>query len=246
MAAKAKKGGAAPTTSADKPTRWRRRAAERPGEIVAAAKALFAERGFERTRMEDVAARAGVTKATVYLYFADKERLFEAVVREALTANIDRLEAIALAYDGSTESLLRMMATMLEGILETSFPAIVKMIVAEADAFPGLAKLYVDLVMNRGFRLMERIVRRGVERGELRDVDPAAVTPLVVAPFLVLAIWKQSFGRHSSLMPPAHDVIRAHVDVLVRGLAASGPVDEPAPRARPPRARRVDGRTRAR
>ena len=49
-------------------TRWRRRKEARPDEILAAALASFAERGFAATRLEDVAARAGVSKGTLYLY----------------------------------------------------------------------------------------------------------------------------------------------------------------------------------
>lgn len=240
MPAGTKKKRAAP--AAAQPKRWRRRAAERPGEIVAAAAELFVERGYERTRMEDVAARAGVTKATVYLYFADKGRLFEAVVRHAMSPNVDRLEALVAAYDGSTPALLRTIATLLEGVLESGFSAMAKVVVTESSAFPELAKSYVELVMSRGFRLLEAVVRRGVERGDLRAVDPRATTPLVVAPFLVLGLWRHTLGRHSDLMPPARDVIAAHVEVLLRGLAAA---PEPAPRARA-RSARVDGRRRPR
>ena len=49
--------------------RWHRRKEARPGEIVAAALDVFVERGFEATKLADVARRAGVTKGTVYLYF---------------------------------------------------------------------------------------------------------------------------------------------------------------------------------
>lgn len=235
MAVKARRPGA---RAAEARPKWRRRAAERPGEIVAAAAALFAERGFERTRMEDVAARAGVTKATVYLYFADKERLFEAVVREAMAPNLDRIEAFVADHDGSAAAMVRMIATMLEGVLESGFPALAKMIVAESSAFPALAKLYVDLVMSRGFRLVESQLRRGIDRGEFRAVDTRATTPLFVAPFLMLGLWRHAFGRTSDLMPPAREVIAAHVDVLLRGLA---PDAAPAPRR--PRVERR-GRTR--
>src|SRR6516165_5711893 len=75
-------------------TRWRRRKEDRPGEILAAALACFAERGFAATRLEDVARRAGVTKGTLYLYFPNKEELFKAVVRQAVVANIVLGEAL--------------------------------------------------------------------------------------------------------------------------------------------------------
>jgi AcrR family transcriptional regulator len=52
--------------------RWRRRKTARPAEILSAALASFAEHSFAATRLDDVAARAGVTKGTLYLYFRNK------------------------------------------------------------------------------------------------------------------------------------------------------------------------------
>src|SRR6516225_5714642 len=69
--------------------RWRRRKEARPGEILDAALACFAEHGFAATRLEDVAHRAGVTKGTLYLYFPNKEELFKAVVAQALVPNLN-------------------------------------------------------------------------------------------------------------------------------------------------------------
>src|ERR671925_266948 len=89
------------------PARWRRRKDARPGEILAAALACFAERGFAATRLDEVAGRAGVTKGTVYLYFPSKEELFKAVVREALLPNIRRFEELAAVPTDSPAALLR-------------------------------------------------------------------------------------------------------------------------------------------
>ena len=72
-----------------KQPRWQRRAEERPGEICAAALDVFAEKGFAAARLDEIARRAGVSKGTLYLYFKDKEELFRAVVRSAVTPNID-------------------------------------------------------------------------------------------------------------------------------------------------------------
>jgi AcrR family transcriptional regulator len=64
--------------------RWTRRKEERPAELMAAALDLFVERGYAATRLDDVAARAGVSKGTLYLYFSSKEELFEAVIRSGI------------------------------------------------------------------------------------------------------------------------------------------------------------------
>src|SRR3954470_4467084 len=61
------------------------RAAERRDAILAAALDEFAVQGFAAARLDDVAKRAGVAKGTIYLYFADKETLFQELIRTQLT-----------------------------------------------------------------------------------------------------------------------------------------------------------------
>ena len=65
------------------------------------------ERGYAATRLEDVAARAGVSKGTLYLYFASKEALFKAVVREGLVPALERGERMLEEHQGSAADLLR-------------------------------------------------------------------------------------------------------------------------------------------
>src|SRR3989454_10544736 len=89
-----------PSKRQSKP-RWKRRKDARPGEIVAAALEVFGERGFAATKLADVARRAGVTKGTVYLYFASKEALFKAGGRETMVPVIARGEAFARAFTGT-------------------------------------------------------------------------------------------------------------------------------------------------
>ena len=100
-------------------TRWRRRKEARPDEILAAALASFAERGFAATRLEDVAARAGISKGTLYLYFGGKEELFEAVVRAMLLPNLEQLEALAATYEGPSAKLLERLLLTITGVLSS-------------------------------------------------------------------------------------------------------------------------------
>jgi AcrR family transcriptional regulator len=202
------------------PKRWERRKDARPAEIVAAALQLFADRGFAATRLEDVATVAGVSKGTVYLYFESKEQLFEAVVREAIAPNIERAEALVDAFEGPTPELLRTLFELLAAALETPLTGVMKLLVAESGNFPQLARLYADLVLRRAFRLIERILERGMARGEFRRLDPHSTVPLVMAPVLLLAMWKHSFGAHSDLVLDRRAVLEAHRENLLRGLAA--------------------------
>lgn len=93
-----------PTANA-KPRQRRKEA--RPAEVSAAALELFVEKGFAATRLDDIAARAGVSKGTLYLYFDNKEALFEAVIREGVLPLVDRDEAMVASHHGSAFELLR-------------------------------------------------------------------------------------------------------------------------------------------
>jgi AcrR family transcriptional regulator len=204
--------------------KWERRSDARPAELIAAALRCFAERGFAATRLEDVAAIAGVSKATVYLYFENKERLFEAVVRTAITPTMDRAYALVEAYQGTTPDLVRTLLGIMNTTLDTQFPAIAKLVISESGNFPELARLWADVVLRRGFALVRRIVARGIERGEFRAVDPMVAAQLIMAPVVVLAIWEHSFGKHTEIQLDRKAVLTEHAETILRGLAAPEPV----------------------
>jgi AcrR family transcriptional regulator len=209
-------------------TRWRRRKEARPGEILEAALACFAERGFAATRLEDVAARAGITKGTLYLYFPSKEELFKAVVRSALLPTIEHLEAEAAA-EGSTADLFRKFVQRWGELVGTPVSALPKLVLAEAGNFPELARFYLEEVVRRGLRLVGSVLRRGIGRGEIRPVDVEHTAFCAVAPVLFSVLWKHSLGRFDDRPLDATALFRTHLDLFLRGLRP----DPPAPMALP-------------
>ena len=220
------------------PRRTRRKDA-RPGEIVTAALAAFAERGFAATRLGDIAARAGISKGTLYLYFATKEDLFRAAVRRDLLPNLEAMEALAAAHTGPSAALLRAIATRSLALIDSEAAAIPRLVLAEAGNFPTLARFYADEVAARGLRLISGILARGMARGEFRPLDPMALTPVFFAPILSMLLWRGSLGRHAALGLDPQQVIAAHLDVLLRGLAADAspsPLEASPPGASPPKA----------
>ena len=197
----------------------RRRKDARPSEILAAALALFGEKGFAATRLEDVAARAGISKGTVYLYFPTKEDLFRAVLRQDLLPNIEAMEAEIAGHTGPASELLRRIAQRLRHVLTTDLTIIPKLVLAESGNFPAIARIYAEEVVQRGMAMLAGILTRGMERGEFRRLDPAAVIPGIVAPFLMMALWKHSLARHTPIQMDPRAVLETHIDLLLRGLA---------------------------
>ena len=203
--------------------RWRRRKEARPQEIVDAALEVFSERGFAAARLDDVAARAGVSKGTLYLYFPNKEELFKAVVRAAIVPNIEMAERLlAESRDSSFAILEKLLAIMATRILRTKAGAIPKLIIAEAGNFPDLARFYYDEVIRRAFALLSAVLARGVESGEFRPLDIDSTVRLIVAPMLMSALWRSSFEALEGRPLDVPALLRAHLDHLRRALAPDG------------------------
>jgi AcrR family transcriptional regulator len=203
--------------------RWRRRKEARPAEILDAALACFRERGFAATRLEDVAARAGVTKGTIYLYFPSKEELFKAVVRGELLPNLERLEG-ALAEPGPATPLLELLfAIWARDVLPSPVSVVPKLVIAEAGNFPELARFYLETVVHRGLGLIAAVLRRGITGGEFRPVDVDRVVFSVIGPLLLTALWQHSLGPHDDRPLDIQAVLRAHLDLVLHGLQLASP-----------------------
>ncbi|MEJ2138977.1 MAG: TetR/AcrR family transcriptional regulator [Gammaproteobacteria bacterium] len=141
--------------------------------LLDAALLLFLERGFAATRVEDIAARAGISKGAVYLHFATKKELFEGVVQAGVLQRLEQAEQLAAGFEGSAMELL---TTMLQNnLLEfwgSPSSGILKLVVAESQQFPELAVEYHETVTGRARELLAQIIRHGLERGEFSDLDP--------------------------------------------------------------------------
>jgi len=173
--------------------RWRRRSEARPGEIVQAALDLFVEKGFSSTKMDEIAKHAGVTKGTVYLYFPSKEDLFRAVVEEMMGAQMESAERLVAEHTGSTRELVGELIRAWWRVGGSSRLACMgKLITSEASNFPALAQYYMDHVVVRARRIFEAALRRGAERGELRDVPLTDAARLAIAPMVHASIYQRS------------------------------------------------------
>ena len=205
----------------DANTRWRRRKDARPAEILEAALAVFAEKGYAATRMDDIAQRAGVTKGTIYLYFESKEAVFRGLVQESIGATIKAVTAAAESYEGSAADLLRMILRGIGTFIRTSDRVVLpKIFIAEAGNFPTLAEFYRREVVDRGLALLQSVVARGIAQGEFRPVAPEHVARLCIAPMLVAAFWRTTFAKFDDTPYDLNGLIETHIDVLLRGLAA--------------------------
>lgn len=200
--------------------RWRRRKDARPQEILEAALAVFAEKGFAAAKMEEIAARARVSKGTIYLYFESKEMVFKALVHEMLASRLAGMADLARDHKGAIAPLLAGILTTLGQFIATSDLVVLpKIVIAEAGNFPDLARIYRKEVVERGLSLFGGILQTGMERGEFRKVPVQHAVRLCVAPLLLAAIWRTTFAKSDSTPYDYSGLIETHVSTLLRGLA---------------------------
>ena len=203
-----------------KATKQRRAPTERPQEILDAALALFVEKGFAATRLDDVAERAGLSKAAIYLYFADKTALFQGVVRQAIASNIMTVEAMLAAHRGPVAPLLpRILDFMASRIEETPMAAVAKLVIAESRAFPEIGRFYLKEVIGRGIPMMESLITRGIAQGEFRKVDPGLTVRTMVGPMLLAVIWRTVFEPIGAEPLDVRALARHHADLMLHALA---------------------------
>jgi AcrR family transcriptional regulator len=188
-------------------------AAARREAILDAALTVFAERGYEAARLDDMAARAGVAKGTLYLYFKDKEALFEALVRGAVSPILGQASAAAAMPGMKAAEVLKLFFALFQKeVLGTRRKLILRLIISEGPRFPALAEFYYREVVSQGLKLMRSVAKNAVASGEFTSDAAARFPQLIVAPLLMAAIWDGMFSRIDPLDVPG--LLEAHRELL--------------------------------
>jgi len=180
------------TRTASPPTKspkWRRQPEHRPQQIIEAALEVFGECGLAKSRLQDIADRAGVSKGTIYLYFPNKEELFREMIRQTAVAAIESGEKTT-PQGTPTEQLCVAMRGYWKFVRSPVFSTIYRLVLGELHQFPDLAKFYADEVVSRVLNMLAGIIQRGVDSGEFRDIDPTIAARMLMALTIMNAIWR--------------------------------------------------------
>jgi AcrR family transcriptional regulator len=166
----------------------------------------------EGARLDDVAKRAGIAKGTIYLYFTDKEALFQELVRSMVhpvLGTLEKLRSVDIPARVLVETLL---ATFVREVYGTRRKDIIRLILSEGPRFPAIAEFYYREVVARVLAIVRPILQRAAERGELPDDALARFPQLIVAPMLVGIVWHGLFDKFEPL--DVAEMARAHVAIL--------------------------------
>ena len=188
------------------------RQAQRREAILSAALDEFAARGFAATRLDDIARRAGVAKGTIYLYFRDKESLFQDLVRAMLSPIIARLEAAPTAEVPARMAVEAIADMFVREVFGTRRQDVIRLIITEGQRFPKLAEIYYHEVIARVVPAIRTLMSRAVARGELPNDALARFPQLLAAPAMVALMWNGLFGRFDKI--DVREILQAHIDML--------------------------------
>lgn len=199
--------------------RPKRRKEERPDEILAAALTVFTRDGFAGARLDEIADRAGCTKGTIYVYFDSKDELFRAVVRQLIKPQYRAVDVTLAAEHMDTVTRLK---TFIKGayrqiIEDPTNIAIIRLLVADGPRFPDLIATFQTEILNVGRKLLQETLKRGIEKGEIRNIDLETAPQIINGPIAAEAM-RRIMG---SLVPLNMDaLIDTHLDILFNGLLA--------------------------
>ena len=187
------------------------RSTERRDAILSAALDEFSTRGFEAARLDDVARRAGVAKGTIYLYFRDKESLFQELIRTMLTPLVGTIEAMGEADVPLPVLADRIVELFVREVYETRRRDVIRLMISEGRRFPKLAEFYYREVLARIIAAVRSLLRRAAARGEVPE-GLADFPQIIAAPGLVAIVWSGLFERFEPL--DVRKMMKTHVELL--------------------------------
>jgi len=196
--------------TAESPDRARKSAARREA-ILDAALEVFSSRGFAAARLDDIAARAGVAKGTIYLHFKDKEALFQEIVRVLIVPVVMGVEMLPPPGVPVRTVLNGLIDRFVQEVYGTRRREVIRLMMTEGPRFPALAEFYYHNVVARALKGMRALMAVAAERGELRDEGPVRFPQLIVAPAIMAVVWSGLFERFAPLDIAA--LMKSHLDL---------------------------------
>ncbi len=189
--------------------------------LLLAATEIFLDKGYDGTSMDDVAAKAAVSKPTVYKYFSDKERLFAEIVRATTSDMNDLVNLVSETMGGqpNVESGLILLARrFLTALMQPRILRLRRLVMANADRFPDVGRSWYKQGFERALATLATSFQGLADRKLLRVGDPLLAANHFVGLLLWIPINKAMFtGDHRSSPDELERLATAAVRAFLEG-----------------------------
>ncbi len=134
-------------------------------QITEGARAIFLQQGFDAASMNDIARAAGVSKATLYVYFQSKEQLFQVICSDECEAQAESLFNLHADDPDVEGTLIRLGVDFVSYICQPEKASSARTVIAIAERMPEIGRAYYESGPARGISLLSNYLRHQVEQG---------------------------------------------------------------------------------
>jgi AcrR family transcriptional regulator len=187
--------------------------------ILNAALDEFFRKGFSAARMEDIAALAGVSKGSVYLYFESKDKLFEALIKSITAPRLDEIETISRMAPSFEDAVNKIAELAPDMIVRSDLDRLMKVLIGDSHNFPELVRTFRTEILDRVLSAFTDLLTRYQQKGQIQVEDPKLAARLVVAPIAMSGIWNAVFGGDEDASIDLSKLFRMHADALISAFA---------------------------
>jgi AcrR family transcriptional regulator len=200
--------------------RWERRPDDRPDELLEAALHIFAERGYANTKLEDIAAKVGVTKGTIYHYFATKEDLLLRAIEHYHDRAFQPLEEVLGERRGPVSATIRLCLRRAFGHLDPARLNVLTLLVqGVAREVPHVYDRWLETGPVRGWRILAELIEEGKATGEFRrDADSEVAARLTISGLILQFAWQRFTRGAPHVAIDGDQLIDSTADLLLHGL----------------------------
>ena len=202
------------------------RSERRRQAIVQAATEVFLRHGYLGATTDEIAARASVSKQTLYKHFADKQHLFAEIIMDTTVQLVDGLSnAVASTLQDAQDvrKALRDLADgFLRGLLQPDVLRLRRLVIAEADRFPEVGRAWFDRGFDRTLVILGEAMRRLADRGLLHNLSDPTLAAYQFAGLVMYQPMNQVMFAGTDAPPPADKLNRIAAAAVDMFLATYG------------------------
>lgn len=200
------------------------RARAKRDQIREGAQRVFLQRGFAGASTDAIASEAGVSKQTLYVYYASKEELLVDVMRHLIHDNpqnrIPTVDEVSLGtYEEVRRTLSLLARRLIADLMQPDYLALIRVVIAEIPRLPQLGPLFRSALPERVLATISAILESAQQGGVIEAVDMEAASRMFVGALLTYAIYDGLLVADEQPQPPAPERIEAVVDMFMKAIS---------------------------